>query len=85
METKEQEELVIKVEEALNIIKPFLNEDGGDIELVEITDDFVAIVKFKGACIECSMNNMTFSAGVKEAILNNVPEIKGVEAVSLSC
>ena len=82
MFTTAAQSLVVKVEEALSTIRPFLHEDGGDIELVELTSDNIAKVRFKGACTGCSMSNMTFTAGVKEAILNNVPEIKEVIAVN---
>jgi Fe-S cluster biogenesis protein NfuA len=58
-----------------------VKEDGGDLELVEVTDDGVARVELKGACRSCSMNNMTFKAGVEEAILTAVPEVQRVEAV----
>lgn len=69
------------VEEALVQIRPFLNEDGGDIHLVEITDDMVVKVQFSGACTSCSMSNMTFKAGVEQTILKAVPQIKRVEAI----
>ena len=84
METATVEEIVEKVEVALATIRPFLHEDGGDISLIEVTEDMVAKVEFKGACTDCSMSNMTFKAGVREAILNNVSEIVEVEAVNLS-
>ena len=70
-----------RVDLALNDLRAFVKEDGGDLELVEVTDDGVARVELKGACRSCSMNNMTFKAGVEEAILTAVPEIVKVEAV----
>ena len=73
-----------KVLKALEQIRPFLKEDGGDIELIEITEDFVAKVELKGTCTNCTMNNMTFKSGVQDAILKSVPEIKGVEAVNFA-
>jgi Fe-S cluster biogenesis protein NfuA len=69
------------VDLALNDLRAFVKEDGGDLELVEVTDDGVARVELKGACRSCSMNNMTFKAGVEEAILTAVPEVQRVEAV----
>lgn len=76
-------ELMQRANEALNQIRPFLAEDGGDIELLEITNDGVAKVEFKGTCINCSMNTMTFQAGVRDAILKAVPELSNVEAVNI--
>ncbi|MDA9563736.1 NifU family protein [Flavobacteriales bacterium] len=70
-----------KIEGALDQIRPFLNEDGGDIHLVEITDDWVVKVQFVGACTDCSMQNSTFKAGVEQSILKAVPEVKQVLVV----
>ena len=75
-------DLYTRVNNALSDIRTFVREDGGDLELVEITDANVARVELKGACTSCSMNNMTFKAGVEEAILKAVPEIQSVEAVN---
>jgi Fe-S cluster biogenesis protein NfuA len=74
------EELVQRVESAIDSIRPFLNADGGDIQLIDITDDFVAIVEMTGACRSCSMSNMTMKNGVEEAIRKAAPEITAVEA-----
>ena len=79
-----QQELWDKVSEALDEIRPFLNEDGGDLSIVEITNDGVLHIEFTGACSSCSMNNMTFKNGVEDAILRLVPEIKRVEPVNFS-
>ena len=76
------EEITTKVLEAMGQIRPFLIEDGGDIELVEITNDMVVKVEFKGTCTNCSMNTMTFKSGVQDTIMKAVPEIKRVEAVN---
>lgn len=72
-----------KIEEALDEIRPFMEEDGGNVELLEVTDDLVARIAFKGACKTCDMSEMTFRAGVENAIIKAVPEIKKVEAVNL--
>lgn len=73
--------LYSRVDDALNDLRVFVKEDGGDLELVEVTDNGIARVQLKGACTSCSMNNMTFKAGVEEAIKKAVPEILQVEAV----
>lgn len=72
-----------KVMQALAQIRPFLEKDGGDISLVEITTDMVARVKLHGACETCSMSAMTLRAGVEENIKNFAPEIVRVEAIDL--
>ncbi|MBL4624534.1 MAG: NifU family protein [Flavobacteriales bacterium] len=70
-----------KIEAALAQIRPFLNEDGGDIHLVEVTKKMVVKVRFTGACTECSMQNSTFKMGVEDSILKAIPEIKRVQAI----
>ncbi len=69
-----------KIEKALNEIRPALQADGGDVELVEVKDGIVK-VRLKGACGGCPMSSMTLSLGVERAIKRAVPEIKKVEAV----
>ena len=74
-------DIISKVEEALEKVRLFLREDGGDIELKEVTENMVALVEFKGSCKDCLMNKMTFKTGIEESILTNVPQIKSVEVV----
>lgn len=76
--------LLEKVTAALDEIRPFLNEDGGDLNIVEITDDRVLRIEFTGACSSCSMNNMTFKNGVEDAIKRLVPDIERVEPVNFT-
>lgn len=70
-----------KVNVALKQLRPFLEADGGDMELVEITDDAVVRVKLMGACKDCSMSVMTMKAGLEEAVKKVAPEVQRVEAV----
>lgn len=70
-----------KVEFALEQLRPYLRSDGGDMELVEITEDKIVKVKLLGACKTCTMSNMTLKAGLEEALKSSAPEIKGVMAV----
>ncbi|HXB40045.1 MAG TPA: NifU family protein [Bacteroidia bacterium] len=71
-----------KIEEALNSIRPYLEADGGNVELVEITEDNVVLVELHGACKSCSMSSMTMKAGIEETIKRAVPQIIRVEAVN---
>ena len=75
-------DILNRVKEALEEIRPFLEEDGGGLEVIQVTPDLVAQVEFNGACRSCTMNNMTFKSGVEEAIKRKVPEIKEVQAVN---
>lgn len=77
-------DIVKKVEEALEQIRPYLQADGGNVSLVEITDDHVVKVELQGACKSCSMSMMTLKAGIEESIKRAVPEIKTVEAINLT-
>ncbi|MBS7332015.1 NifU family protein [Faecalibacter bovis] len=75
------EEKYIEVEKALTEIRPFLNQDGGDIELVSVEDNIVK-VRLSGACVACSVNQMTLKSGVEMTIKKYVPEIVQVINVS---
>ena len=75
-------ELENRVLSALDSLRPFLQNDGGDIELLEITSHKVVKVKLLGACSSCSMRHMTMKAGVEEAIKKAAPEITAVEAAT---
>ena len=70
-----------QVEEALNDIRPHLQADGGDIELVEVTEDGIVKVRLMGACSGCPGAQMTLQLGVERAVKARVPEVKAVEAV----
>lgn len=73
-----------RVEAALDKIRPFLIADGGNVKVLEITDDMVVRVELEGACGTCPMSPMTMKAGVEEALMKDVPEIKGIEAVNVA-
>jgi Fe-S cluster biogenesis protein NfuA len=70
-----------KIEAALKKIRPMLQNDGGDIELVEVTNDGIVKVRLKGACCGCPMSQMTLKAGVERQLKADVPEVKQVVAV----
>lgn len=69
-----------KIEEVLNQIRPHLQADGGDVELVDVKDDGVVTVRLTGACHGCPMSQMTLKNGVERVIKENVPEVKSVES-----
>jgi Fe-S cluster biogenesis protein NfuA len=75
-------ELIKVIEDTLTQLRPFLEADGGDLELVEITDEGVVKLKLLGACSNCSMSSMTLKAGVEEAVKKAAPQIKSVIAVN---
>ncbi len=69
-----------KIEKALNNIRPALQADGGDVELVEVENNIVK-VRLKGACAGCPMSQMTIKQGIERYLKQAVPEIAGVEPV----
>ncbi|MDG4945126.1 NifU family protein [Weeksellaceae bacterium KMM 9713] len=70
-------DLKVRVEKALQEIRPYLQTDSGDIELVSIENDIVT-VRLLGACIDCSVNQMTLKAGVELTVKKHAPEISKV-------
>lgn len=71
-----------KVEIALEKIRPYLRADGGDVELVRVTEDGIVEVKLTGACVGCPMSQMTLRAGVERALIREIPGIRRVEQVN---
>ena len=67
---------------ALESIRPFLQADNGDVELVEVTEDGIVKVKLTGDCEDCPMSTLTLRAGIERSLINQVPEIKRIEAVN---
>ena len=74
----ENENIIIK---AIDDLRPYLKNDGGDMEFVEITNENKVIVRLSGACKTCSASKMTIKAGLEESLKNLIPEISGVEAI----
>jgi Fe-S cluster biogenesis protein NfuA len=77
-------DLKAQIEKALETIRPYLKADGGDVIVEEITADNVVKVKLLGNCGSCKMSYMTMKAGIEQAIIKDVPQIKAVEAVNLA-
>ncbi len=77
-------ELLQRVESALDTIRPYLEADGGNVSIEEITPDYIVKLKLLGSCGSCPMSIMTLKAGIEEAIKKAVPEILGVEAINLT-
>jgi Fe-S cluster biogenesis protein NfuA len=76
------EDLQVKVEAALEEIRPFLKSDGGDISLVSIDDGKKVTIKFEGACTSCNINQMTLKSGVEMTIKKHAPQIEEVVNVA---
>lgn len=74
--------MIQQVDEALNDVRPHLAVDGGDVEVVDVTDQHVVKIKWLGACRNCSMTEMTMKAGLEQAIKSKLPQIVSVEAIN---
>lgn len=82
METTEKKQLHDRIRNGLEKIRPYLQADGGDISLVEITEELVVKVELTGACCGCPYSTQTLKAGVEQALKKEIPEIKEVISVS---
>jgi Fe-S cluster biogenesis protein NfuA len=76
-------ELIKKIENIIDQIRPYLQQDGGDIKFVELTDDNIVNVELTGACGSCPYSTMTLKNGVEAAVVKALPQIKSVEAINL--
>lgn len=75
-------ELILRIEDTLAQLRPYLEADNGNVSFVELTDDLVVRVRLEGACSSCSMSAMTLKAGIEQSLIKAVPGIKSVEAVA---
>lgn len=79
-----KDNLIKEVELALDTIRPYLEADGGNVSIEEITDDNIVRLKLLGSCGSCPMSIMTLKAGIEQAVKKAVPAITAVEAVNLT-
>jgi Fe-S cluster biogenesis protein NfuA len=70
-----------KVEEVINQIRPNLQADGGDCQLVDVTDEGIVKLRLTGACAGCPMSQMTLKMGIEAALKERIPEVQAVESV----
>lgn len=71
-----------RVQDALDLVRPALQADGGDVELVDVTEDGIVKVRLQGACGGCPMASMTLQMGIERTLKQQVPEVTGVEPVA---
>ncbi|MBT8191128.1 MAG: NifU family protein [Bacteroidia bacterium] len=82
MQDSDKKALLAEIDKALEEIRPHLAVDGGDIEVIDITEDMSVLIKWVGNCINCSMSSMTMKAGVEQTLKTKIPSIKSVEAIN---
>ena len=78
----EKEKFIQQIDETLDELRPHLAVDGGNIEVVDLTEDMTVKVKWLGNCVNCSMSTMTMKAGVEQTLKSKFPDIKAVEAIN---
>ena len=83
MTDEKRAELTGKVENVIEQIRPYLQQDGGDIKFIELTDKNIVNVELMGACGSCPYSTMTLKNGVETAVKKAIPEIESVEAVNI--
>ncbi len=77
-------DMVERVDNALDAIRPYLKTDGGDVKVLEVSADGVVKLELMGSCGSCPMSAMTLKAGIEESIRKAVPEITAVEAINVT-
>ncbi len=81
MDQTKNQEIIEKIQNVIDQIRPYIQQDGGDIEFVELTDDMIVNVQLKGACGSCPYSQITLKNGVETAVKKAIPEVKAVESV----
>jgi len=76
------ESLRDRVSSVLEKIRPAIQMDGGDLELIDVRDDGIVVVQLHGACVGCPSSHITLQAGIERQLRDHVPEVRGVEAVN---
>ena len=79
-----KQEIIQRIETSLNNIRPFLEKDGGDVEVIDFSDNGELTLKFLGNCSTCSMSTSTFRNGIEESVKNDVHEVLKVNVVNLT-
>lgn len=83
MKNERRAEIIRKIENVIDQIRPYLQQDGGDIRFVEFTTDNVVNVELKGACGSCPYSMMTLKSGVETAVKKAIPEVRAVESIKI--
>jgi len=82
--TVHTEDFIDRIEKSLDKIRPYLETDGGNVKILELTPDMILRLELLGACGSCPMSTMTMKAGIEETIKRDIPELVKVEAVNIT-
>lgn len=75
----ENKEMISQIEEVLNMIRPYIQNDGGDVEFVKLTDDGIVQIRLLGACVGCGLSDITVFSGIEQSLVEEVPGVIGVD------
>ena len=70
-----------QIEQVLDTVRPYLQADGGDVELVEVSDNNDVMLRLTGNCSSCSMSDMTMTAGIEESLRRSIPNLGKIQAI----
>lgn len=76
-----KEETIESIYEVLNVIRPYIQNDGGDVEFVDLTDDGIVQIRLLGACVGCGLADVTVASGIEQSLIEEVPGIIGVDLI----
>ncbi len=76
-----REETINQIEEVLSAIRPYIQNDGGDVEFIDLTEDGIVKIRLLGACVGCGMADVTVTQGIEQSLVEEVPGIIGVDLV----
>lgn len=82
MKPKEKQQYLEAIEVSLNSVRPFLAKDGGNVELVDVTDDLTVNIRLTGNCKTCLMSDMTMKNGIEQSIKKALPKVKNVVEIA---
>jgi Fe-S cluster biogenesis protein NfuA len=82
MSSTEKQQFLNRIDRALDDVRPHLAVDGGNVEVIDYTEDHIVKIKWLGTCENCSMSMMTMKAGIEQALQGKIPEVNGVEAIN---
>lgn len=76
-----KEEVVEQIQEVLELIRPYIQNDGGDVEFVDVTEDGIVQIRLLGACVGCGLADITITSGIEQSLVEEVPGIIGVDLI----
>lgn len=76
-----KKETIAQIEEVLDAIRPYIQNDGGDVEFINLTDDGIVEIRLLGACVGCGLADVTVTQGIEQSLIEEIPGIIGVDLI----